>query len=206
MIKNIIFDFGGVLLDINYQKTINAFDKLYGPAISAHSYQEILDLYEVGAFSEGSFLYQLQAISPKVISEREIVDAFNAMLGPLPQHRLDMLLMLSNDFRIFLLSNTNHTHIHYVYRYLAREYGISDFAKEYFDGVVFSHRVHLSKPGTEIYNNLADTYHLDKRQCLFIDDLIQNVEGARLAGLLAQHHDRATEITDLISDYIKAHS
>jgi len=203
MIDNIVFDFGGVLLDIDYQKTFDAFDSLYSIHSGSVEYQEILDQYEVGAFSEGSFLYRLQALSPQVITERALADAFNAMLGPLPAHRLAMLKALRKDYKIYLLSNTNHTHIQHVYRYLSHTYDIYDFGQEYFDGVIFSHKVHLSKPDTRIYDSLIDTYDLDRTRCLFIDDLRANVDGARLAGLRAQHHDRATEITEHIDSYIK---
>lgn len=133
MIKQIIFDLGGVLLDLDTSKTNKALFNLFAVETNeTASFVSIFQAYEIGAFSEGSFLHRLQRLSSNVITERKLVDAYNAMLGPMPKHRFEMLESLAKKYDIYLLSNTNHTHIQFVFNYLKKEYEIENFNDRFF--------------------------------------------------------------------------
>jgi len=203
MIKNVIFDFGGVLIDIDYDKTEDWFRHLFGSSVvQSDQFRSILEDYEIGAFSEGSFLHRLQRLSTAVISERQLVDAWNAMIGDMPAVRLDLLRSLASDYDVYLLSNTNLTHLQYVYRYLDKTYGISDFGEEFFKKAYFSHEIHLRKPNVDIYNYVIGDASIDPSESLFIDDLADNISGAKEAGLQGVIHDRRVDINTVIDGYL----
>ena len=113
-IKGIIFDFGGVILNINYNKTINDFKKLgrenAEKIYSQKKQSELFNLIETGKISEKEFLLELQKISMYKNTEK-IKKAWNAMLLDLPKERLNLLSQLKSRYKLFLLSNTNHIHI-----------------------------------------------------------------------------------------------
>jgi len=203
LIKHIIFDFGGVLLDLDYEaswsalKTCLNLDDLGTPEV-----QRILLHYEVGKISETVFVEKLQRLAQGSPTHQEIIDAWNAMLGPLPSQRLDMLKSLAKDYQIHLLSNANETHIRHVYAYLMETYDISDFGAEYFDRTYFSHLIHMRKPDHEIYQKVIDDIGAPPEVMIFIDDLIENVEGARACGMYGQHHDRTKDVSSLIRGYL----
>lgn len=204
MIKQIIFDFGGVLLDLDKSKTNKALYNLFGVETSNEdAFISIFRAYEVGAFSEGSFLHRLQRLSSNVITEKNLVDAYNAMLGPMPKHRFEMLESLAKDYEIYLLSNTNHTHMSFVFQYLKKEYGINDFNERFFKKAYYSHLINLRKPNSDIFDFICDDAQIEKQTSLFIDDSLVNVEGAKKAGLNAVQHNPSTDISISIKEYLK---
>lgn len=205
MIKTIVFDFGGILINLDFQAAFSNIKQLFNAPLDEpipEAIQTILDEYEVGAFGEGSFMHRLQRLRTYVISERQISDAWNSMLVDLPKSRLDWLLELRKNYTLLLLSNTNHTHIEWVRKYLRDQYGITNFEETYFDHVIYSHDIKLSKPGTTIYNTVAEKYNLNLAESLFIDDSQANVDGAHKAGWQAVRHDSTEEIREQLEYYL----
>lgn len=204
MIKNIIFDFGGVLIDLDIPRCISRLGEHFGiSTLSIEPYQSIFRRNEVGATSEDQFVAELQAQSDRQIDRQEIIDVWNSMLGQVPQHRLDLLKSLRNNYNLYLLSNTNATHISWVYAYLKKEYGIVDFGKEYFTKDYFSHLVKMRKPNLDIYQHVLHDAQINGRESIFIDDNKDNVIGARAAGIHAVVHDPKIDITEVIEGYIR---
>ena len=125
-------------------------------SIDDDAIQEVLIDFEVGRFDEATFVNKLESLSNREVSYQEIITAWNAMLGPLPRQRLEMLKSLRGSYKIHLLSNTNETHIRYVYDYLKRTYDIDDFGGEYFDSHHYSHMMKMRKPNRDIYKSVVD--------------------------------------------------
>lgn len=204
MIKNIVFDFGGILLNLDYQKTFNNLAALFD--WQQNEYPDhvttILDQYEMGLFSEGSFLYRLQKLTPEIVTERQILDAWNSMLLSVPSYRIDYVRTLRPHYRVFLLSNTNHTHLYYIQQHLLGAAGWSYFISS-FDVCYFSHQLGLRKPDNQIYDTVTALSKLDPSETLFIDDNIHNIETAKSIGWHTLHHDPHQEIVEVLPIYLR---
>ena len=113
-IDNIIFDLGNVILNIDYQNTIDAFEKIGVPDASIFysksSQLNIFNQLETGHISKQNFILEIQKFAPKA-SASQIINAWNAILKDLPNERLEILKNIKDKFSIFLLSNTNAIHI-----------------------------------------------------------------------------------------------
>jgi putative hydrolase of the HAD superfamily len=185
-IKNIIFDLGMVILNVDYQNTLDAFKKLGVHNIDdlyAQSHQApVFDQLERGEISGVDFCNYMEGFIPKKVGEEAIVVAWNAMLGNLPWERLDLLRRIKLYYRLFLLSNTNTIHFAAWQTIVKKECGfegLSDiFEKEY-----YSHQLGMRKPEIEIFDHVLKENGLDKRATLFIDDSLQHIKGAANAGI-----------------------
>lgn len=204
MIENIIFDFGGVILDIDYGKTDNHLGALIDKdKIYFDPYKTIFEQYEIGLFNEEAFLHKMRmALGKKDVSNETILSGWNSMLGPTYGHRLEMLDRLKSSLRLFLLSNTNHTHLAFVMDHLTKDHGIGDFNERYFEKTYYSHLIRRRKPNPDIYKFVLQDAGIDGSKTLFIDDSLENVEGAIESGINAICHDRNVDITTVIDDYI----
>ena len=189
MIKNIIFDFGGVILDLDYKLTEEALNKVLETTINFQDLdvetKKVFDDYERGLENDEWFIWQLQNRAVKVPQAQEVIKAWNAMLIDIRQEKLDFLKMIKGHYNIFLLSNTNALHIRYVMRLLKEKYGIHDF-DSYFTKSYYSHLVKMRKPDKDIFDYIVEDAQLNREECLFIDDLQSNVDGAQLAGIPAR--------------------
>jgi len=192
--ENIIFDFGGIFVDLDFKKTTDAFNRLGAVGDFSHFFSKasqtpLFNQFEVGAISSREFLSQLQDfLELKNISEQELIDAWAALLLDIKPERIEFLKEIGKGKKIFLLSNINQLHEEYMDRYLIQNPEFKDFYS-HFDKVYFSHRIGLRKPHTDIFEYVCKDSALDKNKTIFIDDSIQHVEGARKFGLQAYHLD-----------------
>jgi len=191
MIKNIVFDFGNVLIDLDMLATEKAFVQLFSKkgALMVKG-SGILEEFEIGAITEATFLeglshYLISDTSTKV----DIKKAWNAMLLTIPTDRLELLLDLKSKYRIFLLSNTNETHLSYIYDYLDKDLDITDWDTKYFDKTYYSHKMGLRKPHSEIFRQVLDEQKLKAEETLFVDDNRENIATARRIGLKTILHN-----------------
>lgn len=181
MIKNIIFDFGDVFINLDKEATIKA---LYQMGIRTIS-EEMMDVYkryEVGAMSTKEFVNQFTTMFPE-ISAKDFVDAWNAILKDFPLHRLEFLksLAASGKYRLFLLSNTNDLHISWIQNDWGKEL-YSEF-ENCFEKFYLSHEIHLRKPNATIYEYVLQEDNLDPKETFFIDDTKENTEAAQQLGI-----------------------
>lgn len=184
--KNLILDLGGVILDIDYQRTINAFQALGIPKANELYSQQVqnpvFDLLEKGMIDEMEFYEEIRRISRLELSNDEIRKCWNAILIGLPPENTQTLYQLKKKYRLFLLSNTNAIH-ELAYRQMI----IDQYGEFVFDGIFekmyLSHRIHLRKPDAEIFQFVIENAQLKLEDTLFIDDSIQHVEGAKKVGL-----------------------
>jgi putative hydrolase of the HAD superfamily len=186
----VIFDLGGVLLDINYQATEKALRGLLGPR-SDQYYQQtkqspLFDELETGRIEPQHFYQGICELAGTVLTNEAIAEAWNAMLGRMPRARMDFVKKVAARRRIFLLSNTNAIHKAAFDKIIAEDLEGQDF-DACFEAAYYSHQIGLRKPHPEIYRYVTDRHGLDPARTLFIDDNRDNVEGAKQAGLQAFH-------------------
>lgn len=185
-IKNIIFDLGGVLLNINYHKTADAFkmlgvhqfDELYSQANANHLF-EALETGEIG--EENFYRSLLPYCSPQTTTE-QIRSAWNAMLLDFRQESLTVLESLKDKYNLFLLSNTNSIHLEAFTQILREETGKTSL-DEYFIKSYYSHIIQLRKPYVATYQWVLNDGNMIASETLFIDDSINNITGAKEAGV-----------------------
>jgi putative hydrolase of the HAD superfamily len=148
-IKNIIFDLGGVFIDINYQKTevafINAGITNFNELYNQHRASSVFEDLETGKISASFFYNELRNISKTQISDTAIKSAWNAMLGDFLLKEIDWLASIKNKYRLFLYSNTNQIHYEAFTRLFQQETGNSNF-DDYFIKAYYSHMFGLRKP------------------------------------------------------------
>jgi len=199
--KNLIFDFGGVIIDIDYHHTLDGFRKLgfvnVEEAFNQLSQKPLFDLFETGKISAEKFFTSLKSFFPGIKPNTvDLMHAWNAMLGEFPEENNRLLHKLKKSYRTFMLSNTNETHINYYYKKLKRWYNIETMGG-FFEKVYFSYQVGLRKPDEEVFHYVLRDSGLRADETLFIDDSPQHVEGAIKAGLKAYHLNNGEKITDM---------
>ena len=179
MIDTIIFDFGDIFINLDKQATVDGLKK-----IGLSSWNEDLDRlnisFEKGQISRDNFLLGIQKHIPNATIE-DILAAWNAVLLDFPLHRLEFLQLLSQKYRLFLLSNTDAIHIDY---FEQRE-GASFYGDFYqcFEKVYFSYEMGMRKPDAEIYHALIRQHELSPKRTLFVDDKKDNTDAAKALGL-----------------------
>lgn len=202
-IKNVIFDLGGVLLNIDYHLTIQAFVDIgmsnFQELFTQAQQSELFDKIEVGEISSDEFLAEIKALMPSHVSEVAIRTAWNAMLLDLPSERLDFLLAVKEKYNTALLSNTNSIHLENFYKELKKVHNLKSL-DDYFHKVYFSCDLGMRKPNPETFLRVCELEGFNPSETLFIDDTIQHVEGAKQAGLQALHLDvKNTDVINLLS-------
>ena len=185
-VKNIIFDLGGVILNINYHKTAQVFNSLgcenFDEIYSQKQQNGLFDNFETGQISSQEFINELLKVLPKEVPPKEVVDAWNAMLLDLPQKRIERLQKLKKTHRIFLLSNTNQIHEEAFVKIIQQENKIKSF-NHLFEQVYFSHHIGMRKPNREVFDFVLQENSLNPTETLFIDDSPQHLVGAEEAGI-----------------------
>ena len=203
-IKSIIFDLGGVLLNISYQNTIDEFEKLgvdnSCAFYSKKSQTNIFNLLETGEISENELIREIQS-SCKSATRKQIIFAWNSMLLDLPKNRTNLLENLKEKYQLFLLSNTNSIHI----KEFKSRLGEVKYSKFYnlFDKVYYSHEIGFRKPNKEAFQLILDENNLKANEVLFIDDSPQHIEGANKLGIQTHHLSDTEEVTALFPDIIR---
>ena len=201
-IKNILFDLGGVLFHIDYQRTINAFKKLgiadFEKRFTQHQQNDFFNAFETGKISQNVFINTLQKCLP-ACSDQVIVNAWNAMLIGLPEQHLKILEELCKNYRLFLLSNINEIHIQYINAFLKNSYNISSI-NQFFEKAYYSHEIGMRKPHKSTFEWMLKDSNILAEETLFIEDTAQHIEGAKQAGLKTHHLDSNTAIISLFPD------
>ncbi len=186
MIKNIIFDLGGVIEDIDYNRTIDAFKGLgindFEALYTQANQVNIFDRLDRGEFSYEEFRKELCLITGLYLKDKQIDDAWNAMILKLPYSRLKLLDNARNNYRSFLLSNTNAMHIEKLLKIVKEEYGVNEIGK-YFERVYLSYVIGMRKPESRIFEYVLNENDLKPEETLFIDDSVQHIESAANLGI-----------------------
>jgi glucose-1-phosphatase len=201
-IRNIIFDFGGVICNIDVKLTEKRFIALglksFDTEYSVAERDTIFRRLEDGSISSDDFHQAIRNYFIREVSNEEIDDAWNALLLDIPEPRIRLLESLKKNYRIFLLSNSNEIHYQKYRKDFQEKYGYPDF-NGLFEKAYFSYQIRLKKPGREVFQHVLNDSHLAAAETLFIDDSLQHVTGARAVGIHAFHLnlDKGDSILDL---------
>ena len=179
MINTIIFDFGDVFLDLHKERAIENFNRL-GLTGPNEELQELNRKFEVGAVTEEQFLEGFLKFMPNA-SIDEIRDAWNSVIGEIPDHRLEFLQMLCGKYRLFLLTNTDSIHIAHFEN--TAGYSISRDFYKCFEKVYYSYELGMRKPDPKVFEYLIRKHELSPKRTLFIDDRADNTEAAASLGM-----------------------
>ena len=203
-VKNLIFDLGGVILDLSVARTLESFSQL-----SKHSKEEVENLYvrtpgfleyEKGFLDDSSFRDFVRATFSISASDEQIDDSWNAMLRGIPAIKLDLLTRLQGEFQVFLLSNTNGIHLQHINEVMLPGIKGAKNLDSYFHKAYYSHRMGKRKPDADIFEQVLEENHLVPEQTLFLDDYAVNIEGAKALGIKTIH----VTSPHLILDYFHA--
>ncbi len=198
MIRNIIFDFGNVLFDLDLGAFEREMKGLLGENFASAKekllQERAFELYETGGLSTAEFVEKLCQASESRIAPEQAVAAWNAIFIGMPQHRFDLLLRLRQQYKVFLLSNINDLHERWIIDYMVREHGLADYESLHFDGVYFSHLIRLRKPTREAFEYVLADAEILPGETVFFDDLPENVEAAKGVGIHGVWHEPGTEI------------
>jgi len=198
-IKNIIFDLGGVILNIDIKRTENALKELGIAKLSDHlargEMNSFFGEYEMGKIDDAAFIRSIQSLSPKEIAEEDAIIAWNALLLDFPEERISLLKKLKEKYRLFLLSNTNAIHYRQFQQQLFLQTG--SYLENLFEKTYYSHTVGLRKPDVAIFHLVINENKLNPAETLFVDDTAANMPGAIEAGLQVALIKPGTSILDM---------
>ncbi|MFI3322762.1 MAG: HAD family phosphatase [Rikenellaceae bacterium] len=192
-IENIIFDFGGVILDIDISLAVKAFnrlgvDNIRQADIHPETKSFFLDL-EVGAISDDQFLEEIRKIYPKAreVSDEKMWSAWNEILLEFTKERFELIKELNKHYNVYLLSNTNHPHRVFWCEKFEKEFG--EPFESYFKKCYYSDELGCRKPDAIIYQKVLEDAGIEAEKSLFIDDNMINFSGATEVGLNWYHLD-----------------
>ena len=200
MVKNLLFDLGGVIMNIRRQNAVDALIKI-GMAdadsfLGDYAQQGPFLKLEEGAISESEFRNEIRVLIPVDVTDEQIDDAFCHFLLGIPKYRLDALETLHKSYKIYMLSNTNSIMWNSV---------ISDEFKKaghdinyYFDGVVTSFEAKCVKPDAKIFNSVVENFNIKPEETIFFDDSQANIDAAAALGFKTAYVMPGTEFMDLI--------
>lgn len=183
MIEAIIFDFGDVFINIDKEASTRELKKL-GLKEWTEELQKLNFKYEVGKMDEFEFISGIQKHIPNSDIE-SIRTAWNSILIDFPLERLEFLQLLSTRYRLFLLSNTDQTHID-KFEHLVGE----SFARDFyncFEKVYFSYDINLRKPDEKAFKLILNNHNLIAKKTFFVDDNEANIESAKNLGIQTWH-------------------
>lgn len=199
-VKNIIFDLGGVILNIDNKLTEAAFIKLgvkdfheiFG---HGHAASFVRD-YEIGKITDEQFVNELKKLVEPSVSENEILSAWNIMLLDFPPERIRLLHDLKKHYRLFLFSNTNALHVIELKKRYRAAFNNNEL-DDHFEKAYYSQILGMRKPDIEPFLKIIKENNLQPQETLFVDDALINVEGANAAGLKGYYLEPGKTILDI---------
>lgn len=197
-IKNLLFDLGGVIMDIRRQNCVEALSQLgvqgVGELIGDYCQAGEFLRLEEGKMSANEFRDYIRSRCPNPLSDSQINDAFEAFLIGIPLNRLQALEQLRRRYKVYMLSNTNEIMF---YGKISREFEKDGHnMAHYFDGICTSFETGVAKPDPLIFHAVEKQFGILPDETLFFDDSITNIEAARKLGFYGWHVPEGTEFTD----------
>lgn len=199
-VKNIIFDLGGIFLNIDYQLTSKAFKRLgvhqFDEMFTQQYSNDLFELLETGRLSPQDFYNAFRKEAGLELTDDQIRDAWNALLLDFPAERIQWLESIRNKYNIYLFSNTNQIHYDQFMADFTRTYPDKDF-NGYFIHAYYSQTLGLRKPYMASFQQILKEQGLDPAETLFIDDTFKNIQGAQQVGLRTIHLEAPKTVLDL---------
>ena len=200
-VKNLIFDLGGVILDLSVDTSLSSFANLSGIEKSTvkrlFASSPEFELYEKGEISNEEFRAFVKKLY-SIDAPDETLDAcWNAMLLGFPKKKLELLETLKVKYNVYLLSNTNDIHLQHINNILLPQVNHHTSLDDFFHRAYYSHRMKKRKPDAEIFEQVLSEGNFVPSETLFLDDNQSNVEGAAKLGIKTVH----VVSPDMIFDY-----
>ena len=207
-IKNIIFDLGGVIIDIDMAGCLKRTEALGVPVKEMMSKADTngatvcegmsvsgpMELYQLGKISTDAFFGGILRLCKEGTTLQQVEDAWNSCLLTIPEKRLEVIKALRNTYNVYLLSNTNDCHWRFIeQKYFSEEGHTTDAL---FDHVFLSHEMHLAKPDRRIYEQVLKEIGAKGEECLFIDDAKSNIKAAEECGIQTFHAKEGWELAN----------
>ena len=185
-IKNIIFDLGGVILNIDLKKTELAFAELgignFKEYYTLQSATPVFQNLELGLITPETFYEEFRNLAELPLTNEEIKTAWNALLIDFPTERIEWLRKMRTKYQLYLLSNTNEIHYNAFTKMFEEQIRNGKFDDQFIK-TYYSYKIGLRKPSKECYEAVLKQESLIPGETVFIDDSLQNIEGAKLTGL-----------------------
>jgi putative hydrolase of the HAD superfamily len=205
-VKNLIFDLGGVIIDLSVKHTVEAFERLTGMTGDQiqHAYhsEPVFFDYETGRITSKEFRDGLRSLFGVQATDDELDQCWNAMLIHLPVRKLAMLQSLKKDYNVFLLSNTNDIHLEYVNRHMIAPIAPGTILDAFFHKSYYSHLVGMRKPDQRFFEIVLEENDLDPTATLFMDDMPNNIQSAAAVGIKTIHIEHPDSILTLFENYV----
>ena len=201
-IKNIIFDLGGVLLNINPLLSLLEFEKLSGigkdDLLSKFISTRIFEKFDTGSINPAQFGRELCGIMNREVSDSEIERIWNMLILDFPRSSVELLQQLRKNYRVYLLSNTNVIHIQ---KYTREFYENNGFPmSNLFDQVFYSCEIGIHKPDEGIYTHVLEAANLVPSETLFFDDSLANIKAAQGLGISVIHIHDGHEVSEFFEN------
>jgi HAD superfamily hydrolase (TIGR01509 family) len=201
-ISTLIFDFGGVLIDLDMNQSILNFKKLgvenVEKYLSNFGQSGFFMQLEKGKISADEFRSEIRKMTTNTITDKEIDDAWNAFLVRIPSEKLDIVYELRKKYRVIMLSNTNAIHFPYAeqtfFSYKNRS------IDEYFDKCYRSYDMKMAKPDAEIFEAILNQEQVAANRCLLLDDGPKNIEQAQKLGFQTYFVDPKEDLSFLLTN------
>ncbi|HOX82272.1 MAG TPA: HAD family phosphatase [Chryseolinea sp.] len=190
-VKNLIFDLGGVILNLSVANTLQSFS-----SVSGHSTQDVKERffsssgfgqYEKGLLTDAEFRDFVREVYSIKVNDDTIDQCWNAMLLGIPLANLELLNRLKKKYNVYLLSNTNNIHLNYIQTKLMPAHGENVLLDDYFHRAYYSHLMKKRKPDAEIFEQVLEENGLKADESLFLDDLEANITSAKALGIKTLH-------------------
>ena len=202
-IKNIIFDLGGVILDIDENIVFNELAKLgidIKQAFHSPELQQILSNFDTGIYTAPTFRKKMKAFFHiEKQTDQKFDSIWNAMLLDIPRERIEAIEQVKKHYKIFLMSNSNEIHYDLYVRDLQLRFGYHEF-DELFNKSYFSFAEHLEKPDPRFFELILDHEQLLPEETLFIDDTETNIKAAQQLGIRTYHISRQELVRNLFNN------
>ena len=204
-IKNIIFDLGGVILNIDYHITLRSFEALgiqdFEKIFTDKIQEQYFHQYEMGNISTSEMMDSINSFASTTIDTNSFLTAWNSMLLDLPLARINILKNLKQKgFRLFLLSNINEMH-HDAFQAIATKVIGEQIFNTLFEKTYYSHIMGDRKPNASSYQTILNNHDLTASETLFVDDLLPNIEAAKIVGLQTEHIQPTKSISQIFENW-----
>jgi len=200
-VKNIIFDLGGVIMNLDVPKTISALREIGVTDIvnnTGHHYKySFFYDFEIGKITPQDFINELRNLSSENPSDAQLQNAWNAMIFDIPKDRVDFIKSLKPNYNIYLLSNTNAIHQKKFLDEFEKAQGFK--FNTLFEKAYYSHEIKIRKPDEAIFTYVLKDSQLQAEASIFIDDSIDNIKAAEGLGLQTFHIKDYNLLTDFAS-------
>lgn len=205
-VKNILFDLGNVIIDIDIPRTSHELFKLFRrPDLKDQILEELKPVlldYETGELSDELFINSLIRYARPQVYAQQIIRAWNAMLIDIPPERLEFLKLLrTQKYKLYLLSNTNGLHLSWINNYMNKNFN-NPSLDDWFDRSYYSHVVKLRKPQVSCFEFVLQDAGLLADETLFIDDTLENIDSAKSLGIRTLYLTGGHEVIKSLKNYL----